>query len=298
MQIDTAAAIDLSKEKKQNESSFSDQMKAYIKHPGSGVLALLTLLGAVLTFALLFFLIGYILVKGVPYLSTDLFSLTYNSENLSLLPSLINTFILTVVSLVIAAPLGIFAAIYLVEYAKKGSKLVNVIRITAETLSGIPSIVYGLFGMLFFVTALHWGMSLLAGACTLVIMVLPLIMEEALKSVPDSYREASFGLGAGKLRTIFTIVLPSAVPGILAGVILAIGRVIGETAALIYTAGTVAEVPKNLMGSGRTLALHMYVLSGEGLHMNQASATAVVILAFVLVINFLSGAVAKRIAKG
>ena len=301
MQIDTAAAIELSKEKKQNESSFSDQMKAYIKHPGSGVLALLTLLGAVLTFALLFFLIGYILVKGVPYLSTDLFSLTYNSENLSLLPSLINTFILTVVSLVIAAPLGIFAAIYLVEYAKKGSKLVNVIRITAETLSGIPSIVYGLFGMLFFVTALHWGLSLLSGAFTLVIMILPLIMrtaEEALKSVPDSYREASFGLGAGKLRTIFTIVLPSAVPGILAGVILAIGRVIGETAALIYTAGTVAEVPKNLMGSGRTLALHMYVLSGEGLHMNQASATAVVILAFVLVINFLSGAVAKRIAKG
>ena len=278
MQIDTAAAIDLSKEKKQNESSFSDQMKAYIKHPGSGVLALLTLLGAVLTFALLFFLIGYILVKGVPYLSTDLFSLTYNSENLSLLP-----------------------AIYLVEYAKKGSKLVNVIRITAETLSGIPSIVYGLFGMLFFVTALHWGLSLLSGAFTLVIMILPMIMrtaEEALKSVPDSYREASFGLGAGKLRTIFTIVLPSAVPGILAGVILAIGRVIGETAALIYTAGTVAEVPKNLMGSGRTLALHMYVLSGEGLHMNQASATAVVILAFVLVINFLSGAVAKRIAKG
>ena len=289
MQIETAAAIDLSKEKKQNESSFSDQMKAYIKHPGSGVLALLTLLGAVLTFALLFFLIGYILVKGVPYLSTDLFSLTYNSENLSLLPSLINTFILTVVSLVIAAPLGIFAAIYLVEYAKKGSKLVNVIRITAETLSGIPSIVYGLFGMLFFVTALHWGLSLLSGAFTLVIMILPLIMRTA---------EASFGLGAGKLRTIFTIVLPSAVPGILAGVILAIGRVIGETAALIYTAGTVAEVPKNLMGSGRTLALHMYVLSGEGLHMNQASATAVVILAFVLVINFLSGAVAKRIAKG
>lgn len=261
MQIDTAAAIDLSKEKKQNESSFSDQMKAYIKHPGSGVLALLTLLGAVLTFALLFFLIGYILVKGVPYLSTDLFSLTYNSENLSLLPSLINTFILTVVSLVIAAPLGIFAAIYLVEYAKKGSKLVNVIRITAETLSGIPSIVYGLFGMLFFVTALHWGLSLLSGAFTLVIMILPLIMrtaEEALKSVPDSYREASFGLGAGKLRTIFTIVLPSAVPGILAGVILAIGRVIGETAALIYTAGTVAEVPKNLMGS-RTYSGTSYV---------------------------------------
>ena len=132
------------------------------------------------------------------------------------------------------------------------------------------------------------------------IMILPLIMrttEEALKSVPDSFREGSFGLGAGKLRTVFRIILPSAVPGILAGIILAIGRIIGETAALLYTSGTVAQVP-NLMGSGRTLALHMYVLSGEGLHMNQASATAVVILAFVLVINFLSGMVAKRIAKG
>lgn len=186
------------------------------------------------------------------------------------------------------------------EYAQKGNRLVKVIRITAETLSGIPSIVFGLFGMLFFVTALQWGMSLMAGICTLVIMVLPLIMrtsEEALKAVPDSYREASFGLGAGKLRTIFTIVLPSAVPGILAGIILAIGRIIGETAALLYTSGTVAQVP-NLMGSGRTLALHMYVLSSEGLHMNQASATAVVILVFVLVINWLSGKAAKRIAKG
>ncbi len=196
---------------------------------------------------------------------------------------------------------GHFAAIYLVEYAKKGSRFVKLIRITAETLSGIPSIVYGLFGMLFFVVALKWGMSLLSGAFSMVIMVLPLIMrtaEEALKSVPDSYLEASFGLGAGKLRTIFTIVLPSAVPGILAGVILAIGRVVGETAALIYTAGTVAAVPDSLMGSGRTLALHMYVLSSEGLHMNQASATAVVILAFVLLINGLSGMIAKRIAKG
>ena len=309
MQIETAAAIDLSKEKKQNESSFSDQMKAYIKHPGSGVLALLTLLGAVLTFALLFFLIGYILVKGVPYLSTDLFSLTYNSENLSLLPSLINTFILTIVSLVIAAPLGIFAAIYLVEYAKKGSKLVNVIRITAETLSGIPSIVYGLFGMLFFVTALHWGLSLLSGAFTLVIMILPLIMrtaEEALKSVPDSYREASFGLGAGKLRTIFTIVLPSAVPGILAGVILAIGRITGETAALIYTAGTVPGIPTtklagvpifDMMSSGRTLAIHMYALLNEGLYMEQAYATAVVLLVMVLLINALSAFIAKKFTR-
>ena len=302
MQIDTTAAVDTAAEKKKrNTVSFTEQLKSYTRHPSSGALALLTVLAAVATFAMLIFLMGYILVKGIPYLNTDLFSLEYTSENVSLLPSLINTFILTIVSLVIAAPLGIFAAIYLVEYANKGSRFVKVIRITAETLSGIPSIVYGLFGMLFFVTALHWGMSLLSGAFTMVIMVLPLIMrtsEEALKSVPDSYREASFGLGAGKLRTIFTIVLPSAVPGILAGVILAIGRVVGETAALIYTAGTVADVPSSLMGSGRTLALHMYVLSCEGLHMNQASATAVVILVFVLCINGLSGFVAKRIAKG
>lgn len=287
--------------KKRNTSTFSNKMKSYIQHPGSGVLALITLLATILTFAMLAFLVGYILVKGVPYLTKDLFSLTYTSDNVSLVPSLINTFIMTVLSLVIAAPIGIFAAIYLVEYARKGSKLVGLIRITAETLSGIPSIVYGLFGMLFFVTALKWRMSLLAGGFTMVIMILPLIMrtaEEALKSVPDSYREASFGLGAGKLRTIFSIVLPSAVPGILAGIILAIGRVVGETAALLYTAGTLPKVPSSLMGSGRTLALHMYVLSCEGLHMNQAAATAVVILVFVLFINWLSGMVAKRIAKG
>ncbi len=271
------------------------------KYIGSKILKFLTILAAGITFAVLLFLIAYILVKGIPYLNKDLFSFTYTSDNVSLVPALINTFIMTVVSLVIAAPLGIFAAIYLVEYAKKGSRLVNVIRITAETLSGIPSIVFGLFGMLFFVTALKWKMSLLAGAFTMVIMILPLIMrtsEEALKSVPGSYREASFGLGAGKLRTIFTIVLPSAVPGILAGVILAVGRVVGETAALIYTSGTLPKVPDSLMGSGRTLALHMYVLSCEGLHMNQAAATAVIILLFVMLINWLSGRVAKRIAKG
>lgn len=302
MQIDTTAAVDTAAEKKKrNRISLGDQIKNYKNHPGSGILALLTSLAAVLTFALLFFLVGYILVKGIPYLNADLFSPEYTSDNVSLVPSLVNTFIMTIVSLLIAAPLGIFAAIYLVEYARKGSGFVKVIRITAETLSGIPSIVYGLFGMLFFVIALQWGMSLLSGAFTMVIMVLPLIMrtaEEALKAVPDSFREASFGLGAGKLRTIFTIVLPSAVPGILAGVILAIGRVVGETAALIYTAGTVAAVPDSLMGSGRTLALHMYVLSNEGLHMDQASATAVVILIFVLLINGMSGFIAKRISKG
>ena len=177
----------------------------------------------------------------------------------------------------------------------------EVIRLTTETLSGIPSIVYGLFGMLFFVNALGWGFSLLAGAFTLSIMILPLIMrttEEALKAVPDSYREGSFGLGAGKLRTVFRIVLPSAVPGILAGIILAIGRIVGETAALIYTAGTVAQVPSSVFGSGRTLAVHMYNLSSEGLYMDQAYATAVILLVLVVGINALSGVIfARKLTK-
>ena len=283
-----------------NRESRSERWRAYKRRPLSLLLRLAVTLSAAVTVFVLVTLVAYILIKGIPNLKPSLFSWEYTTENASMLPAMINTLTMTVLSLLMAVPVGVCSAIYLVEYAKKGNKLVQVIRITAETLSGIPSIVYGLFGMLFFVTALHWGMSLLAGACTLVIMVLPLIMrtaEEALKAVPDSYREASFGLGAGKLRTIFTIVLPSAVPGILAGIILAIGRIIGETAALLYTSGTVAQVP-NLMGSGRTLALHMYVLSSEGLHMNQASATAVVILLFVLIINGLSGMVAKCIAKG
>lgn len=207
---------------------------------------------------------------------------------------------MTILSLLIAVPFGIFSAIFLVEYSGKGNKFVEVIRLTTETLSGIPSIVYGLFGMLFFVNTLDWGFSILAGAFTLSIMILPLIMrttEEALKSVPDSYREGSFGLGAGKLRTVFRIVLPSAVPGILAGVILAIGRIVGETAALIYTAGSVAQIPKSVMGSGRTLAVHMYHLSSEGLYMDQAYATAVILLVLVVGINTLSGMIARKLTK-
>jgi len=240
------------------------------------------------------------LINGIPYIKPSLFSLHYTSDNASVIPALINTVVMTLLSLLIAVPFGIFSAIFLVEYAGKGNKFIEVIRLTTETLSGIPSIVYGLFGMLFFVNTLKWGFSVLAGAFTLSIMILPLIMrqtEEALKAVPDSYREGSFGLGAGKLRTVFRIVLPSAVPGILAGVILAIGRIVGETAALIYTAGTVAQVPKNVLGSGRTLAIHMYMLSSEGLYMNQAYATAVILLVLVVAINTLSGVVAKKLTK-
>ncbi|MBQ1274288.1 MAG: phosphate ABC transporter permease PstA, partial [Cellulosilyticum sp.] len=205
------------------------------------------------------------------------------------------------VALLIAVPFGMGAAIYLVEYAKKGNKLVGLIRVTAETLSGIPSIIYGLFGMLFFVTTLGWGYSILAGACTVAIMVLPVIMrttEEALLAVPDSYREGSFGLGAGRLRTVFRIVLPAAVPGILSGVILAVGRIVGETAALIYTSGTVADATTSLMSSGRTLSVHMYSLSREGMHTDKAYATAVVLLLMVMGINWLSGFIAKRISRG
>lgn len=269
-------------------------------HPGSVILRLLVWLSAIITVAVMAFLVGFILIKGVGNLTPDLFALEYNSDNASLMPALINTLIITLLSLVIAVPFGIFAAIYLVEYAKKGSKLVKIIRITTETLQGIPSIIFGLFGLLFFSTALHWGYSLLAGAMTLVIMILPLIIrttEEALMGVPDAYREASFGLGAGKLRTVFKVVLPSAISGILSGVVLATGRIVGETAALIYTAGSVAKVPSSLMGSGRTLAVHMYVLSSEGLYMDQAYATAVILLIFVLMLNWISGVCAKRLSK-
>ena len=282
------------------KNDFSQKMHSYLRHPASLIMMILVKLAALITFTVLIFLIVYILVHGVPYLKPSLFSLHYNSENASLMPALINTVIMTLLSLLLAVPIGIFSAIFLAEYAGKGNKFMDIIRLTTETLSGIPSIVYGLFGMLFFVSTCHWGFSLLAGAFTLAIMILPLIMrttEEALLSVPDSYREGSFGLGAGKLRTVFYIVLPSAVPGILAGVILAIGRIVGETAALIYTAGSVAQVPSSVLGSGRTLAVHMYLLASEGLYMDQAYATAVILLVLVVVINTLSGMVAKKLTK-
>lgn len=273
--------------------------KTYLKHPVSLLIRLVTYLAAFITVASLGFLIIYILVRGVPYLTPSLFAWEYNSDNVSMLPSLINTVLLTLLALIFAAPLGIFAAIYMVEYAKRGNKIVKVVRITAETLSGIPSIVYGLFGMLFFVTACHMQLSILSGSLTVAIMVLPTIMrttEEALMAVPDSFREGSFGLGAGKLRTVFQVVLPSAVSGILSGVILAIGRIVGETAALIYTAGTMAKVPKGLFGSARTLSVHMYMLSGEGFNTNQAYATAVVLLILVVLINMLSKVAANHLA--
>ncbi|MBU5433712.1 phosphate ABC transporter permease PstA [Intestinimonas sp. MSJ-38] len=277
------------------------QKKSLRADPFSLVMRVLVWGAALLTAGVLLALIAYILIRGVPNLKLSLFELEYNSENVSMFPSIVMTIYMTVLTLIITTPLGIGCAIYLTEYAKRGNKVVEVIRLAAETLSGIPSIVYGLFGMLFFVTALQWKNSILAGSCTLAIMVLPLIIrstEEALKSVPDSYREASFGLGAGKLRTVVRVVLPPAMPGIVAGVILAVGRIVGETAALIYTAGTVAKITINPMESARTLAVHMYALSSEGLHTNEAFATGVVLLLVVLMLNATSNAIAKRITKG
>lgn len=275
-------------------------MKKYIRHPGSLIIRAIVYLAAAFTVIMLGFIIAHILIKGVPYLTPDLFALKYNSDNVSMMPSIINTLIMIVLVLVIAVPFGIFSAIYLVEYADKNNKFVNVIRLTTETLTGIPSIIYGLFGMLFFNYALHWGNSLIGGALTLAIMVLPVIMrttEEALIAVPLSYREGSFALGAGKVRTIFKVVLPPAIPGILSGIILAIGRIVGETAALVYTAGTVPDLPKNIFSSGRTLAVHMYSLSREGMYTNQAYATAVILLLLVIIINRVSALIAKKLQK-
>lgn len=276
------------------------KFREYKRMPFSFLMMVLIFFAALITIAVMIFVVAYIMIKGIPHLTPELFSLEYNSENVSMTPAIVNTLMMTFLTLLIAVPIGIFSAVYLVEYAKRGSRLVSVIRITTETLAGIPSIVYGLFGFLAFVIALGWSYSLMAGALTLAIMVLPTIIrttEEALLAVPDAYREGSFGLGAGKLRTVFKIIVPAAMPGILAGVILAIGRIVGETAALIFTAGTVADIPNSLFASARTLAVHMYCLLSEGLYTDQAYATAVVLLVTVVIINGLSNHVAKRLTK-
>ena len=257
-------------------------------------------LAAILTMAVLLFIVIYILVKGIPNLSLGLFSLHYTTDNQSIMPSLLHTIELTIMGLLLAVPLGVFAAVFMNEYAKKGSKLVALTGITSETLTGIPSIVYGLFGLLFFVETCHLRKTLISGALTIAIMVLPTILrttQEALLAVPDTFREASYGLGAGKLRTVFKVILPTAMPGILSGIMLAIGRIVGESAALIYTAGTITDKYAAPLDSGRTLAVHMYLLSNEGLYTDQAYATAVVLLVLVLLLNLGSKAVANRITK-
>ncbi len=261
--------------------------------------------GALFTTLVLLGIVGFILVNGVPHLTPTLFEWSYTSENVSLMPALISTLYMALLALLIAVPIGVSSAIYLVEYAKPGSRFVRVVRVTTETLQGIPSIIYGLFGMLFFTTVLGWGLSLLSGACTLAIMVLPVVMrtaEEALIAVSASYRAGGFALGAGYLRTIFRCVLPSALPGIVGGVLLALGRCVGEVAALLFTAGTIAQIPDfggqgifALFDSCRTLAVHMYVLASEGLHIDETYATAVVLLVLVTLLNEIANVAEKRL---
>lgn len=284
-----------------NRPSLKKKLGEYAKHPFSFVMMLLVILSALVTAAVVLWIVIYVIMRGAPNLTAELFALEYTSENLSLMPAFFNTLIIAGLSLAISVPIGVAAAIFVTEYTSPTNKFVAVVRTAAETLAGIPSIVYGIFGMILFVEMLFKGFSLLAGIFTMAIMILPLVMrttEEALRAVPDSFREGSFALGAGKLRTIFRVVLPSAMPGIIAGVILALGRVVGETAALIYTSGTVKAVPDSLFGSGETLAIHMYTLSSEGLHVNEAWATAIVLILLVLVINgaaeFISNKFRKR----
>lgn len=286
-----------------NRVTLGARLKQYTRSPLSLILMILVMLAAVFSVGMLLFIIAYILVNGVPHLTAEQFAWEYTTENVSMTPAIINTLSMVAMTLVIAVPIGVFAAVYLVEYAKRGNKLVKVIRVTTETLSGIPSIVFGLFGYLMFNLSLGWGFSMLAGVVTLAMMILPLIIrttEEALLAVPDSYREGCFGLGAGKMRTVFRVILPTAVPGIMSGVILAIGRIVGESAALIFTSGSGHSLPGALAGSGSsaaTLTVHMYILSTEGLHVNEAFASAVVLLALTFIINLISDLIERRIAK-
>ena len=278
------------------KTRISGRRRAYI-----GLMRAFMYIAAALTGALVLFLIVYVLGKGLPHISWELLSTktSYLTGKIGILPDILSTLYIVLAALVIVLPLGVGAAVYLNEYARN-KRVVAVIEYAAETLSGIPSIIYGLVGMLCFCEVLGLQTSLIAGALTLVIMNLPTVMrttQEALLAPPDSYREGSFGLGAGKLRTVFTIVLPSAMPGILSGVILATGRIVGETAALIYTASSVAKIPTSVFSSTRTLAVHMYLLSNEGLYIGQTYGTAVVLLVLVLVINCLSGFLAGKLAK-
>jgi len=267
-------------------------------------LKLLVWLSGILTVGILLYILIFILARGIPNINMQFLFGEYNSGSLSAFSSIVTTLEMIVISLVIAVPIGVFCAIYLTEYAKRGNKAVKAIRLAVDTLAGIPSIVYGLFGMIFFVNILGFRASVLSGIGTVSIMILPVIIsssEEAIKSVPDMYREGSLGLGATRLRTVFRIVLPTAMPGILSGVILAIGRIVGETAALIFTSGT--NVMKNptldLFASQRTLAIHMYMLASEGLphSKDMAFATGSILIIIVFLVNFMATKLAGKLGR-
>lgn len=268
---------------------------------GDNILKALIYLAAGVAIALLVGIMGYVFVRGLPQVSWQFLSTVQSAlkGTFGILGNIINTIYIIVITLIIAAPIGIGSAIYLNEYAKPG-KLVRTIEFTTEILSGIPSIIFGLFGMVFFGMTLKLGYSILTGSFTLTLMVLPLITrntQEALKTVPDSYRSGALGIGATKWYMIRTILLPSAAPGILTGVILSIGRIVGESAALLFTAGSGFQLPKNLFGklfeSSGTLTIQLY-LSMQKAKYDQAFGIAVVLLIIVLGINLLTRFLTNR----
>lgn len=268
------------------------------------VLKLLMLVSAGLTCALVLFLIGYVLYKGLPNVSWKFLSTapSYLSGTIGILPDILNTIYIVAATILIVVPLGVGAAIYLTEYAAN-KKLVAVIEYAAETLSGIPSIIYGLVGMLFFCQFMNMQTSLLAGALTLVIMNLPTIMrttQESLKTVPQSYREGAFGLGAGKWRVIYTVVLPGCVDGVITGCILAVGRILGESAALLFTAGfahALNGLADGLTSAGATLTVALYVYAKEQGEFEAAFAIAAILMLLTLVINLAAELTAKHFRK-
>jgi phosphate transport system permease protein len=254
-----------------------------------------------ITIGILAWILIYIILKGISHINWEFISTVYRptEEKTGIFPMIVSTIYIVLVTVAISTPIGICSAIYLVEYSKPG-KILNKIRFATETLAGIPSIIYGLFGLIFFVLALQLRWSILSGALTLSIMVLPTIIrttEEALKSVPDTYREGSFSLGATKLRTISKVILPCAIPGILTAVILSIGRIVGETAAVYLTAGYVPNIPSSIMKSGRTLSVHLYTLAKEGISFEQAFATATVLILIVALLNFVASKIAGNIKR-
>lgn len=264
------------------------------------ILKTLLYLSAAITVGVLLFILGFVFLKGYKLINLDYIFGEYKpSGGGGIKPFIISTLYTIGLSLLIATPIGVLAAVYLQEYAKQG-RLVKVIRYSTEALAGIPSIVYGLFGAAFFVSALKFGYSLLAGSLTLSIIILPVIIrttEEALKVVPISYREASLGLGATRFQTLYKVILPSAVPGILSGVILSMGRVIGESAALFLTAGTVYKIPKDIMSSGRTLTVHAFLETKEKGDIASAAAVGIILIVMILLLNSLAKLISKKLNK-
>lgn len=265
------------------------------------ILSTLLYLSAFVTVGLLVLIVGFIFVNGIKGINLNYIFGDYSARgDGGILPMIVSTVYMVLISIGIATPVGILSAIYLHEYAKKG-KIVEMIRFATECLAGIPSIIYGLFGGIFFVVTLKMQYSIIAGAFTVAIIILPVIIrttEEALKTVPNEYREGSLAMGATKFQTLYKVILPSALSGILSGVILSIGRIIGESAAILLTAGTVAKMPSTIFDSARTLTVHSYLLTKEMGDISGAASVGVVLIVIVLALNTLAKFIGKKLSKG